>query len=118
MGLRLRGKVRDTYVIGDRVALVTSDRLSAFDRSLANIPSKGAVLNLTTAWWMEQTRHLVPNALVATPHPNVTIMRRCVPFRVEFVVRAYLTGTTATSIWSHYAAGSRSYCGHALPDGA
>lgn len=118
VGRKYRGKVRDTYALPNSLVLITTDRMSAFDRHLASVPFKGAVLNQTTAWWMEQTRHIVPNALVAVPHPNVTIMKRCVPFRVEFVVRAYLTGSTSTSIWVHYSQqGARSYCGHALPEG-
>jgi phosphoribosylaminoimidazole-succinocarboxamide synthase len=118
IGLRVQGKVRDVYTIGDKVILVATDRMSAFDRHLANIPCKGAVLNQTTAWWMQATRHIVPNALLSTPHENVTVMKRCAGFKVEFVVRAYLTGTTSTSIWSHYKAGARTYCGHTLPEGA
>ena len=117
-GIKRSGKVRDTYEAGDSLVLVTTDRLSAFDRQLAVIPHKGAVLNLVSAYWMGATRHLCPNALINVPHPNVSVMRRCAPFRVEVVVRAYLTGTTSTSIWSHYAKGARVYCGHALPDGA
>ena len=117
-GLKFTGKVRDTYTVGDKVVLVTTDRLSAFDRNLCNVPHKGAVLNLTSAWWMQQTAAFCPNALIAVPHPNVSVMRACAPFKVEVVVRAYLTGTTSTSVWSHYAKGSRLYCGVALPDGA
>jgi phosphoribosylaminoimidazole-succinocarboxamide synthase len=117
-GIKRSGKVRDVYEVGDALVLVTTDRLSAFDRQLAVIPSKGAVLNLVSAFWMNATRDICPNALLATPHPNVSVMRRCAPFRVEVVVRAYLTGTTSTSIWSHYSKGAREYCGHALPDGA
>jgi phosphoribosylaminoimidazole-succinocarboxamide synthase len=77
----------------------------------------GAVLNGVSAWWMRRTAHIVRNALVSTPHPALAVMRRCPAFRIEFVVRAYLTGTTSTSVWTHYAKGSRVYCGHALPDG-
>lgn len=117
IGVKYTGKVRDTYRVCGTLVLVTTDRLSAFDRNLCNVPHKGAVLNLTSAWWMRQTAHLCPNALISTPHPNVTLMRACKPFKVEVVVRAYLTGTTGTSVWSHYSNGSRNYCGHALPEG-
>jgi phosphoribosylaminoimidazole-succinocarboxamide synthase len=72
---------------------------------------------MTSAWWFDKTRHIVPNHLVSTPHPAVSVVKRCIPFKVEFVVRAYLTGSTGTSIWMHYNAGSRSYCGHTLPEG-
>lgn len=72
---------------------------------------------MTSAWWFKNTEHIVPNHLVTTPHPNVAIVKKCTAFKVEFVVRAYLTGSTSTSIWMHYKDGVRSYCGHKLPDG-
>ena len=112
-----RGKVRDTYTVGDVAVLVTTDRLSAFDRHLASIPFKGAVLNQTSAWWMRNTDDIVPNALLATPDPCASIMTRCAVFPVEFVVRGYLTGSTSTSLWTHYSRGERTYCGNAFPDG-
>ena len=82
---RAQGKVRDTYDCGDCLVMVTTDRQSAFDRLLASVPFKGRVLNLTSAWWMERTQQLAPNALLAVPHPNVAIMRKCAVFPVEFV---------------------------------
>lgn len=117
-----KGKVRDQYdfegVKGEKlVALVTTDRQSAFDRVLANIPFKGAVLNLTSAWWFRNTENIVPNHVVAVPHPNVTIAHRCEPFPVEFVVRGYITGSTDTSLWKNYNSGVRNYCGIHFPDG-
>jgi phosphoribosylaminoimidazole-succinocarboxamide synthase len=89
MGLEAkRGKVRDRIDINDKVlALVTTDRQSGFDRQLALVPFKGAVLNLTSAFWFEQTRHIIPNHLLAVPHPYVTIAKKCEPFPIEFVVR-------------------------------
>ena len=116
---RLRGKVRDRYMPpgNHRVALVTTDRQSGFDRQLAQIPYKGAVLNLTSAFWFERTKHIVPNHIVSVPHAYVTVGRRCEPFPIEFVVRSYMTGSTGTSIWKNYQDGVRNYCGHALPDG-
>ena len=114
---RRKGKVRDTYDLGDRVVIVTTDRQSAFDRLLAAIPFKGQVLNQTAAWWFEQTRGIVPNALLSTPDPNVAVMRKCDVFPVEFVVRGFMTGSTDTSLWTHYSAGARTYCGNAFPDG-
>ena len=109
--------MRDVYELGDKVVVVTTDRQSAFDRVLAAIPFKGQVLNQTSAWWFARSASVVPNALLATPHPNVAVMRKCEVFPVEFVVRGYLTGSTDTSLWTHYAAGSREYCGHRLPGG-
>jgi phosphoribosylaminoimidazole-succinocarboxamide synthase len=117
IGKKYTGKVRDVYETRDHLVLVTTDRQSAFDRLLACVPFKGQVLNMTSAWWFRQTQEIVPNHVISMPHPNVTIARKCTPFRVEFVVRAYLTGSTSTSIWVHYQAGARNYCGHALPDG-
>lgn len=121
------GKVRDQYdFVGNDgegndaaklVALVTTDRQSAFDRVLAAIPYKGAVLNLASAWWFEKTKHIIQNHIVAVPHPNVTVARRCSPFPVEFVVRGYITGSTETSLWKNYSKGVRKYCGIEFPDG-
>src|SRR5262245_43405259 len=112
-----RGKVRDQYDLGDRGVLVTTDRQSAFDRVLAAIPFKGQVLNLTSAWWFEQTARIVPNHVQAVPDPNVTVARKCDVFPIEFVVRGYITGTTNTALWTVYKNGAREYCGNVLPEG-
>ena len=83
-----RGKVRDRIELNEKsLALVTTDRQSGFDRQLALVPFKGAVLNLTSAFWFEQTRHIIPNHVLAVPHPYVTIAKKCEPFPIEFVVR-------------------------------
>ena len=113
------GKVRDTYVVPDvdAMVLITTDRISAFDRLIACIPCKGYVLNSVASFWFARTAHIIPNHVLSTPHPNVTIGRLCKPFAVEVVCRAYLTGSTSTSLWTHYAAGGRNYCGNVLPDG-
>ena len=116
-GQKYEGKVRDTYVDDDVMIAVTTDRQSAFDRHLASIPFKGAVLNRTSAWWFEQTKDIVPNAWLSSPDPNVTVMKKCTVFPIEFVVRGYLTGSTSTSLWTHYKSGGRDYCGNALDDG-
>ncbi len=115
--LKIQGKVRDIYLCEDTVVLVTTDRLSAFDRSVAVIPLKGRVLNLLSLWWFNHTKHIVPNYILSSPHPNVTVGKRCKVFPIEFVMRGYLTGSTATSLWTAYSKGSRHYCGHHLPDG-
>lgn len=123
---RISGKVRDRYEFSLRredgrvenlAALVTTDRQSAFDRVLAAIPYKGAVLNLTSAWWFDATRHIIPNHVVSVPHPYVTVAKRCKPFPIEFVVRGYITGSTSTSLWKNYSNGIRTYCGIEFPDG-
>ena len=79
------GKVRDRYDLGDRMVLITTDRQSAFDRVLAAVPFKGQVLNMTSAWWFEQTRHIVPNQVLSIPDPNVTLAKKCTVFPIEFV---------------------------------
>ena len=88
----VQGKVRDTYATASALVIVTTDRQSAFDRLLSTIPFKGQVLNQTAAWWFEKTRHIVDNAVLATPDPNVTVMRPCTVFPVELVVRGFMTG--------------------------
>jgi len=118
LGTKYRGKVRDCYSTSDgRRILVVTDRISAFDRSLGVLPLKGQLLNFVASWWFEKTRHLADNHVLDVPDPNVMVALECEPLPVEMVVRAYLTGTTSTSVWVHYEAGSRSFCGYELPDG-
>jgi phosphoribosylaminoimidazole-succinocarboxamide synthase len=117
LGARYEGKVRDTYSKDGRRFLVVTDRISAFDRILGTIPFKGQVLNRLAAWWFERTRDVAPNHLVRVPDPNVLECVDCTPLAVELVVRAYITGSTSTSMWTHYAAGERVFCGHVLPEG-
>ena len=112
-----RGKVRDTFDLGDKLVLVTTDRQSAFDRVLAAIPFKGQVLNQVSAFWFEATKDIVQNHVIDLPDPNVTVGRKGRVVPIEFVVRSYMTGSTSTSIWKNYQAGMREYCGHSLPDG-
>jgi phosphoribosylaminoimidazole-succinocarboxamide synthase len=114
---KYQGKVRDTYDLGDKLLLITTDRQSAFDRVLASVPYKGHVLNLTSAWWFEHTSHIVPNHVIVIPDPNVTIAKKCNVFPIEFVVRGYITGTTSTSLWTQYQKGVRNYCGNVLTEG-
>lgn len=116
-GKKYQGKVRDTYDLGDKLMLVTTDRQSAFDRVLASVPFKGQVLNLTSAWWFEQTEHLVPNHVIAIPDPNLVIAKKCKVLPIEFVVRRYISGTTSTSLWTQYQKGVRNYCGIQFPEG-
>ena len=114
---RRQGKVRDTYDLGDKLVLITTDRQSAFDRVLASIPFKGRVLNQVSAFWFGKTRHIVPNQVISLPDPNITIAKKCTVFPIEFVMRGYLTGSTDTSAWTQYAKGNRTICGNSLPDG-
>ena len=117
VGKKTRGKVRDIYDLGDKLLLIATDRQSAFDRVLAAIPFKGQVLNQTSAWWFEQTKHIINNHIIDTPDPNVVVAKKCDVFPIEFVVRGYITGSTSTSLWTVYKNGSRNYCGNELQDG-
>ena len=116
-GKKRAGKVRDQYALGDKIALITTDRQSAFDRVLASIPFKGQVLNLTSAWWFEQTKDIIPNQVINIPDPNITLAKNCEVFPIEFVVRGYITGSTSTSLWTVYNNGDRDYCGNILSEG-
>ncbi|MGF1530689.1 MAG: phosphoribosylaminoimidazolesuccinocarboxamide synthase [Puniceicoccaceae bacterium] len=113
----LRGKVRDLYPLGEEVLFICTDRLTGFDRFLTRIPLKGSILNQTSSWWFSQTEHLIPNHFLHSPAPAATVARRCEMLPLEFVVRGYLTGTTDTSLWTHYAKGIRRYCDQSIPDG-
>ena len=112
-----RGKVRDTFDLGETLVLVTTDRQSAFDRVLASIPFKGQVLNQVSGFWFSKTADIVPNHVISLPDPNVTVAKKGRVVPIEFVVRGYMTGSTSTSIWKNYEKGMREYCGHTLPDG-
>lgn len=114
LGARYQGKVRDTYRQSDRLILVTTDRISAFDHVLPQtIPFKGQVLNQVAAYFFEATDDLVPNHVRAVPDPNVTVAVPCDPIPIEFVVRGYLAGHA----WRIYRDGGRELCGQPLPDG-
>ncbi len=117
LGARYEGKVRDNYSRGGKRLIVVTDRISAFDHVLGTIPFKGQVLNGLAAHWFEKTRDVVPNHMLSKPDPNVLECVECTPLLVEMVMRSYLTGTTSTSIWTHYEKGSRLFCGHPLPEG-
>ena len=108
------GKVRDVYYFGDHMAMVATDRISAFDVILPRaIPDKGRVLNQIASMNLRATKDIVPNWVLDTPDPNVTVGFRCDAFPVEMVVRGYLAGHA----WREYKAGKRMLCGVALPAG-
>lgn len=112
------GKVRDCYDLPDgRRILISSDRISAFDRILAAIPWKGQVLTQTARFWFDATADLCPNHVLAYPDPNVVIGKRLTILPVEIVVRGYLAGTTGTSVLTLYKKGQREMYGHRLPEG-
>ncbi len=110
-----KGKVRDVYTIDDSLlVMIATDRISAFDVVLPRaIPFKGQVLNLVAAEFLNNTKDIVANWVLDVPHPNVTIGKRCEPFKVEMVIRGYLAGHAARV----YASGLRSICGVSLPEG-
>ncbi|APR86165.1 Phosphoribosylaminoimidazole-succinocarboxamide synthase [Minicystis rosea] len=118
LGAKYEGKVRDNYTTADgRRYIVVTDRISAFDRVLGTLPLKGQILNRLAAFWFERTRDVAPNHVISVPDPNILEARECTPLPVEMVMRAYVTGVTSTSIWTHYQKGTRVFCGHRLPDG-
>ncbi len=110
-----KGKVRDVYTIDHKyMVMIASDRISAFDVVLpAPIPYKGQVLNQIAAYMLKATADICPNWLLETPAPNVAVGKKCIPFRVEMVVRGNLTGHA----WRVYSSGQRILCGVRLPDG-
>lgn len=117
LGKKISGKVRDSYRLGDKRVLVTTDRISAFDRILGTIPFKGQVLNQIAAFWFEKTKEIIPNHVISVPDPNVMVVAECEQLPLEFIMRGYLTGVTNTSIWTAYKKGIRNFCGNPLPDG-
>jgi len=115
---RVSGKVRDAYALpGGRRLLVTTDRLSAFDRILACVPYKGQVLNELSAWWFGQTSGVAAHHLVHVPDPNAAVVVEAEPFSVEVIVRGYITGVTSTALWRRYELGERDIYGYRLPEG-
>ncbi|HXI00741.1 MAG TPA: phosphoribosylaminoimidazolesuccinocarboxamide synthase [Sphingobacteriaceae bacterium] len=109
-----KGKVRDVYTVGNKLVMVVTDRISAFDVVLPEpIPYKGQVLNQIAAKSLLATQDIVPNWVLDVPDPSVTIGKMCDPFKVEMVIRGYLAGHA----WREYNAGRREVCGVSLPDG-
>ena len=117
LGFAHKGKVRDSYTTGDVRTIVTTDRVSAFDRLLGTMPFKGQALNEIANFWFEATSDIIPNHLLEIPDPNVVRVRECEPVALEFVVRAYITGVTRTSLWFNYEQGQRDLAGNRLPEG-
>ena len=112
------GKVRDWYDLPDgKRLIITTDRLSAFDRILATVPYKGQVLNQLSAWWFEQTQDILPNHIVSLPDPNAAVVQVAEPFPVEVIVRGYITGVTTTALWYRYSLGERNIYGYEFPEG-
>ena len=115
---KFSGKVRDSYPLDlGRRLLVTTDRLSSFDRVLGAVPFKGQVLNQLAAWWFDQTADIIPNHKLSIPDPNALIAVQAEPFPIEVIVRGYLTGITQTALWHRYSLGERNIYGYELPEG-
>lgn len=111
---KYQGKVRDVYTVDDKLVMIATDRISAFDVVLPRaIPYKGQVLNQIAALFLEKTRDIVKNWVLDVPDPNVTVGKKCEPFQVEMVIRGYLSGHAARE----YKAGKRTLCGNPLPEG-
>ena len=117
LGSKHQGKVRDFYKFASQRILITTDRISAFDRVLGYIPFKGQVLNQLSAFWFGKTSNIINNHLIEVPHPNISIVKNAKPLPVEIVVRGYITGITTTSIWYWYEKGKRLIYGIKFPDG-
>jgi phosphoribosylaminoimidazole-succinocarboxamide synthase len=114
LGIPKKGKVRDIYENGESLTLITSDRISIFDRILNEaIPDKGSILNQISRFWFEQTKDIISNHLISYPDPNVMVVKKCRPIMVEMIVRGYLAG----SMWRDYQSGKREKCGIPIPDG-
>ncbi len=113
----IHGKVRDIVDEGKTLLLISTNRLSAFDRAICEIPCKGVVLNQLSAWWFERTRSIIQNHLIDMPEANIMRVRKCEVLPIEIIVRAYITGSTNTSLWTLYQQGARSVFGAELPAG-
>ncbi len=117
LGPLTRGKVRDIVDLGATIALIATDRISAFDHVLGTVPYRGQVLNQLAAWWFDQIADIVPSHLIDVPDPNVTIGEKCTTLPIEVVVRGRLSGSTSTALWTRYAAGERQIYGLRFPNG-
>lgn len=114
---QIRGKVRDIYFRDGQRVLVTTDRLSAFDRVLGPVPYKGQVLNELSAFWFNDMADLIPNHMISLPDPNVMVVQECEALPVEVIVRGYISGVTQTALWYRYSQGERQIYGYSFPDG-
>jgi phosphoribosylaminoimidazole-succinocarboxamide synthase len=117
LGPKIQGKVRDIYRRGSERILITTDRLSAFDRVLGLVPYKGQVLTQLSAYWFQQTADVIGNHLIDLPDPNVTLAHECEALPVEVIVRGYISGVTKTALWYRYSLGERDIYGYTFPDG-
>lgn len=117
LGKKYSGKVRDYYIQENKRIIITTDRISAFDRNLGYVPEKGQILNLLSAFWFKKTKNIIKNHMISVPHPNVMVVKNVKLIPIEMVVRGYMTGVTGTSIWGSYEKGERIIYGITFPDG-
>ncbi len=117
LGEKRQGKVKDIYIVKDKRIIITTDRISAFDKVLGFIPFKGQVLTALSVFWFEETRDIIQNHLISVADPNVLIVKECKLIPIEMVVRGYITGVTDTSIWGSYEKGERVIYGIKFPEG-
>ena len=112
-----KGKVRDIYNIDENFLLMkATDRISSFNKNLGVVPGKGEMLNKMSKFWFDKTSHIIENHYISAINSDM-VVRKCIPIKIEFVVRGYITGNTSTSLWTHYSNGERLYCGIRFPDG-
>ena len=111
------GKVRNIYEHEDnnKLYIETTDRLSSFDKHICNLENKGKILTLICVFMFNKTKHIISNHYISHIN-NILVVKKCVPFKIEFVVRGYITGNTNTSLWTHYNNGIRNYCGIEFPN--
>jgi phosphoribosylaminoimidazole-succinocarboxamide synthase len=115
--LSYKGKVRNMYNLGNNYYLMeASDRVSSFDKHIGIIPGKGILLNKMSAYWFNKTKHIVDNHLLSDI-TKFSLVKKCNPIHIEFVIRGYITGNTTTSLWHHYKNGCRNYCGLDIKEG-
>lgn len=117
LGAKYSGKVRDWFVKDSLRVLVSTDRISAFDKVLGTIPFRGAVLNKLSEFWFEKTRDIIQNHMIGVIDPNVMLVSECLALPVEIIVRGYITGVTDTSLWKLYSDGNRVIYGIKFPEG-
>jgi len=116
-GKKYQGKTRDYYIVGNKRIIISTDRISAFDKVLGFIPHKGQVLTQFSVFWFEQTKDIIQNHLLSNPDPNVLVVKNATLIPIEMVVRGYITGVTGTSIWGSYEKGERVIYGITFPNG-
>ena len=115
-GKKYSGKTRDFYIKNGKRIIISTDRISAFDKNLGYIPYKGRVLNQISLFWFDKTKDIIPNHFISSPNPNTMIVKNAKLIPIEMVVRGYITGVTGTSIWGSYEKGERIIYGIKFPN--